>query len=467
MKLSYRKKLFLSFVLIFSLFTIGIFLFEFSRERKYKTDALTEKLDAYTEVANAVLIKQGFLDSANFIFPSDLRLTLIDLNGNVIFDNVIQETSNMENHSDRPEIMLAREEKTGSDIRKSTSNNQKYIYYAKRFNNYYIRVALPYNIQVQNLLKPDNLFFYFIIGLFIIALLIINYTSRIFGDSIRKLKNFSNAGEQAFFDGLKIDFPDDELGEIGKKIAENYKRLNESKNAIKEMTGNITHELRTPITGIRGCLETVLDKNLNDEKKQYFIEKAYNQIVVLSELIQDMGLLTKIKDAPQSFRFEQVNIPKMLEELKMEMENLLKEKNMRMEWDMPDNLLIYGNINLLYAIFRNLTDNAIRYAGKDASIHIHLYNEDRNYYYFSYFDTGAGIPEEHHLNRLFERFYCIREGRPRETSGSGLGLSIVKNAVLFHKGVIVAKNRYRGGLEFFFTLKKLSINNETNVPSQL
>ena len=571
MKLSYRKKLFISFVLIFSLFTIGIFLFEYSREKKYKTDALTEKLDAYTEMANAILIQQGSLDNTDFIFPSNLRLTLIDLKGDVIYDNVIGETSGMKNHSDRPEIILARENKTGSDIRTSSSNSQEYIYYAKHFNSYYIRVALPYNVQVRNFLKPDNLFIYYIIGLFVITLIIINYASGRFGDSIRKLKDFSNTGEQAFLDGYKTDFQDDELGEIGKKIAENYRQLNESKKAItferekllqhvysseegicffgpdksvefynglfiqslntiideansapaaifsspdfeavnaflsnynteqkyfetkiekqakvfavhvnifennsfeivinditnrektrilkQEMTGNITHELRTPVTGIRGCLETVLDNNLDAEKKQHFIEKAYNQSLVLSELIQDMGLLTKIEDAPQSFRFEPVNIPKMLEGLKKEVENLLHEMDMSMKWKMPDNLRIYGNLNLLYAIFRNLTDNAIRYAGNNTSINIHLYNEDKDFYYFSYFDTGAGIPEERHLNRLFERFYRISEGRTRETGGSGLGLSIVKNAVLFHKGTIVAKNRVNGGLEFLFKIAKRS-----------
>ncbi|MCL2074210.1 MAG: HAMP domain-containing histidine kinase [Marinilabiliaceae bacterium] len=563
MKLSYRKKLFVSFVLIFSLFTLGIFLFEYTSDKKHKTNVLTEKLDVYTEIANAIWIKNGNLDSTDFIFPYNLRLTLIDLNGNVLFDNVVEETSNMENHSDRPEIKLARKNKTGSDIRTSTSNNQKYIYYAKRFNNNYIRVALPYNIRVQNLLKPDNLFIYYIIGLFVITLIIINYASGRFGNSIRKLKDFSDTG------GQTTDFPKDELGEIGKQIAENYTKLTESKNTItferekllqhvhssdegicffaadksvefynglfiqyintiideanntpsaifsspdfenvnlflsnqsseqkyfetkiekqakifalrinifennsfeivinditnkektrilkQEMTGNITHELRTPITGLRGCLETILDKDLDTDKKQYFIEKAYNQSLVLSELIQDMSLLTKIEDAPHSFRFENVNIPKMLEELKQEVENLLNQKNMKMEWKMPDNLNINSNQNLLYAIFRNLTDNAIRYAGNQTTINIHLYNEDKDFYYFSYFDTGVGIPEERHLNRLFERFYRISEGRTRETGGTGLGLSIVKNAVLFHKGKIVAKNRANGGLEFLFTLKK-------------
>ena len=520
MKLLFRKKLFTGFVFIFLIFTIGIFLFGYAREKKYKTDALTEKLDAYTEVANAVLMKQGSLEGTDIIFPSELRLTLIDLAGNVIYDNVIKETSGMENHSDRPEIILAMENKPGSDIRISSSNNQKYIYYAKRFNTCYIRVALPYNVQVRSFLQPNNLFIYYIIGFFVITLIIIrlNESKKTIIYEREKLLQHVHTSEEGicffapdksveFYNGLFIHYlntiideanstpsvifssPDFEtvnaflsnynaeqkyfetkiekqakvfavhvniFENTGFEIVINDITKREKTRILKqEMTGNITHELRTPVTGIRGCLETVLEKDLDAEKKQHFIEKAYNQTLILSELIQDMSLLTKIEDAPQSFRFEPVNIPRMLEELKKDVANLLYERNMSMAWEMPENLRIYGNLNLLYAIFRNLTDNAIRYAGNNTSIKIHLYNEDKDFYYFSYFDTGAGISEAHHLNRIFERFYRISEGRTRETGGSGLGLSIVKNALLFHKGIIVAKNRASGGLEFLFTLKKI------------
>jgi signal transduction histidine kinase len=90
----------------------------------------------------------------------------------------------------------------------------------------------------------------------------------------------------------------------------------------------------------------------------------------------------------------------------------------------------------------------------NVNIFVKMYNEDSDFYYFSYSDTSIGIPDEQHLSRLFERFYRINKGRTRETGGSGLGLSIVKNAIAFHKGTTVAKNRADGGLEFLFTLKK-------------
>lgn len=79
--------------------------------------------------------------------------------------------------------------------------------------------------------------------------------------------------------------------------------------------------------------------------------------------------------------------------------------------------------------------------------------KDDKYVYFSFYDTGCGVPEQY-LGRLFERFYRVNEGRTRDSGGSGLGLSIVKNAVLLHKGEIQVKNRLDGGLEFLFTLKR-------------
>lgn len=567
MKLSFKQKLFLYFCVIFSLFTIGIIVFVQSQERKFRTEALEEKLDAYTDITNMALSKGQDLDSVASLLPAKIRLTLIDGQGIVQYDNAIKDLSTLGNHAERPEIIVAKTRGKGANIRISSSNNVEYLYYVKHFNGYYIRAALPYDIKVQQFIKSDNLFLYYIIGLFLAMLFLINLIATRLGKTIKQLRDFAIAADDEIND-TKVNFPQDELGEISEKIIENYQQLKANKKKIaqerekllqhvhssaegicffsdskqvefynglfiqylnviadnangepttvftdkafkalnlflatpkqekyfetqiekqgrhfslratifedqsieiilnditkqrktdllkQEMTGNIAHELRTPVTSIRGYLETVLEKSLDADKERQFLSNAYKQVLVLSELIQDMGLITKIEEAPNSFILTSVNVVHVLEDLKNDLAIPMAEKGIEMHWTFTENIAVKSSRNLLYSIFRNLTDNVIRYAGTDVKISISQYNEDKNFYYFLFADTGMGITDEQHFNRLFERFYRINEGRTRDSGGSGLGLSIVKNALSLHKGTISVKNRQSGGLEFLLKLPK-------------
>jgi signal transduction histidine kinase len=582
MKLSYKQRLFLCFALVFVVFTAVVSVFEQTGEKTFRTEALEEKLDAYTEVINAALSNSKenrfyVSDSLPALLPQNMRLSLIDETGRVLFDNSVTDLSRLENHSRRPEILEAMKSGKGSDIRTSASTGREYLYYVKRFNGRYIRVALPFDMQTRHFLKTDNRFLAFILVLFALMLVLVNVITKRFGESIRQLRDFAVFSEKE--DIPAFTFPDDELGEIGAKITESYRQLKESKKEIglerekllqhvhsseegicfftadrkvefynglfiqylnilagepvsepsilfsedifsevnrflsektnnyietqvkkqgktfslrinifedsgfeiilnditkqektrclkQEITGNIAHELRTPVTSIRGYLETVLEQPLDETRKQHFITQAYNQTIVLSELIRDMSLITKIEEAPQSFKMEKVSIGNLLEALKNDLSLPLRKRNIDMQWHIPGDISVEGNRNLLSSIFRNLTDNVIRYAGKGVKIRIDLYREDSDFYYFSFYDTGVGIPDENHLTHLFERFYRINEGRTRDTGGSGLGLSIVKNAVAFHKGSIIVKNRPKGGLEFLFKLRKQASSHVFIPPSQ-
>ncbi|MEA5063371.1 MAG: ATP-binding protein, partial [Petrimonas sp.] len=224
----------------------------------------------------------------------------------------------------------------------------------------------------------------------------------------------------------------------------------------QEMTNNIAHELRTPVTSIRGYLETILSLDPKDiGRQQAFINRAYVQTIRLSELIQDISMLTKIEEAADRFVKEPVYIKALLDELESDLTKIFHEKNIIFNVDVADSVVIYGNRTLLYSIFRNLVENSIAYAGESIEIMLQCYMETDDAVYFEFHDNGAGV-EEKHLVKIFERFYRVNEGRTRDTGGSGLGLSIVKNAVLFHKGNIVAKNRPGGGLLFLITFPKTS-----------
>lgn len=570
-------------MLVFSIFTIIIIAVQQNRERTYKAENFKTNLNAYAEViSNYVrqhhLLEAGHIDSLadiQTLLPKELRITIIDRQGDVMFDNGVNEVKEIGNHLSRPEIARALTNENGTHIRQSVTTGNNYYYYARYFPPYFVRVAMPYDSIVRNILKADDIFTYFILLLFFSALISLLYLADRFGKAVSGLNDFISSAEKNNPDYDRIKFPDTELGEIGNKIIANYKMLEESKGKLnmerekilrhfhhsdegicifsadhkkiyvnthfiqylntitdqpvldvqsiftleefrelkvfldqntpvnpkaksipirqgkiskngkhfavkllmfhdnsyeillnnissteknrilkQEMTNNIAHELKTPVSSIRGYIETILEQtDLDPTKQKFFLGRAYSQILRLSDLIRDIALITKTEEASELFEKETINIRDTITEVATDLEAPLHNSQIVLENRVHPGVAIEGNHTLLYSIFRNLIDNTISYAGEEVTISIENYTEDNEFYYFSYYDTGRGLEEEH-LERIFDRFYRVNPGRSRKTGGSGLGLSIVKNAVLFHKGQISAKNRKDGGLEFIFSLRK-------------
>ncbi|MBN2660649.1 MAG: two-component sensor histidine kinase, partial [Tannerellaceae bacterium] len=231
-------------------------------------------------------------------------------------------------------------------------------------------------------------------------------------------------------------------------------RQEEESRMKRQLTQNVAHELKTPVSSIQGYLETILSNpDLAPEKRQFFIERCYSQSTRLTGLLRDISVLNRLDEASDMFDLAEISISRLIGEIEKECSKDMADKQIESKLILPGNPIVYGNYSLLYSIFRNLYDNAIAYAGNNITITINCYKEDPKYYYFSFADNGIGISEEH-INRIFERFYRVDKGRSRKVGGTGLGLSIVKNGVNFHKGQILAKNRPEGGLEFLFTIKK-------------
>lgn len=222
----------------------------------------------------------------------------------------------------------------------------------------------------------------------------------------------------------------------------------------RQLTQNIAHELKTPVSSIQGYLETIVNnENISREKMQTFLERCYAQSNRLSRLLRDISVLTRMDEAANMIDMEKVDISLLVGNIINEVALELEEKHITVVNSLKPKIQLRGNYSLLYSIFRNLMDNAIAYAGTDICINISCFREDENFYYFSFADTGVGVSPEH-LNRLFERFYRVDKGRSRKLGGTGLGLAIVKNSVIIHGGTISAKNNQGGGLEFVFTLAK-------------
>lgn len=222
----------------------------------------------------------------------------------------------------------------------------------------------------------------------------------------------------------------------------------------RQLTQNISHELKTPVSSIQGFMETIINNpGLDADKRNFFIERCHAQSVRLSYLLQDISMLNKLDEGSGIFDRDEIDLKAVVDSVLSDVSLELEEKHITTEVSMPSPLLIKGNMSLLYSIFRNLVDNTLHYAGQNITIRISCFRVDNDFLHFSYADTGVGV-ESKHLNHLFDRFYRVDKGRSRKLGGTGLGLAIVKNAILFHNGRISAKHHLGGGLEFVFSLRK-------------
>lgn len=584
---SFRRKIFLYFFAAFVLFATVSVYFQYQREKTNRAQQLENTLDIITGFTHRFIEQNNLaanndfrkIDELKNILPQPhIRLTVVNCEGVVLYDSFVGDFSTMENHLERPEIQKAINSGLGSNIRKSATTNQDFYYYARFYNQYFVRTAVVYDIEIQNFLQGQKTHILFLTALFVaMGLIMYFFVTRKLAETITKLKDFSiKAGKDEPIDA-DISFPEDELGVISKQIIRIYKNLKKTRDELahekekllnhlnvldegiaffppdkekalsnslfvqfvnfiserstisanhifdikefkrvkkfvanyldsngninwqepprleytisksdkffkvqcilffdksfevvisditrlekrrlikQQLTSNIAHELKTPLASIKGYLETVLDNgSVPPDKQKYFIEKAFLQSERLSNLVNDISLLNSIEDAGELYEFKPTAIKRVASDVAENLQKRIGEKNITLEIDINENVLIFGNESLLFSIFQNLMDNAINYGGEKIGIMLKNYLEDDKYYYFSVSNTGPSIPEEH-LSRIFERFYRVEPGRTRVSGGTGLGLAIVKNAVNLHHGEISARNMPKGGIEFLFSLAK-------------
>lgn len=577
-RIPFSQRLFWSVFFMFLGFTVCFLLFQYQREREFAQEKLNNVLSNYNyqlfrKCQQSTDINQTVISFMDDIPQKDLRVTIIDPSGDVLFDN--SGTDEFNNHNDRSEVRKARLYNEGFAIRSSESTGKRYFYSASNIGGYIYRSALPYDPYVRGILTVNKDFIYFMALMTLIFFFVLSRFTFSIGKTISKLRDFALNVEKDRMPAVDYVFPNDELGDISQNLVTLYHRQQKAKNELsmereklikhfqyskegfamftsegreilsnilfiqfinvisdtqihqvedvtdiaelepirtflnknirnlnrkkkvlresvtidkngkifliecilfldnsyeisindisrqeeesrmkRQLTQNVSHELKTPVSSIQGYLETILSNpDLSPDKRQFFLERCYSQSTRLTGLLRDISVLNRLDEASEMFDLTEVNITKLIAEIQKECSQDMEEKHITSEIILPGDPTVFGNNSLLYSIFRNLYDNAIAYAGENIKITVNCYKEDPKYYYFSFSDNGVGIPEEH-INRIFERFYRVDKGRSRKIGGTGLGLSIVKNGVNFHKGQISAKSSPGKGVTFFFTLKK-------------
>ena len=329
-----------------------------------------------------------------------------------------------------------------------------YHFYAQKF---IIKTATV--VSMGLMLASDRNYLFLALALSLSLLFIFYVYLYKLQHNISHLRNFAEMAEKnQDIRNADIRFSNDELGEISRNIVNLYAKLQNSeddKTRLKrQLTQNIAHELKTPVSSIQGYLETIIDNpDLDETTRNDFLERCHAQSERLGNLISDITLLSKIDDAFTSFSTEEIDVEAMLQNIRKATELDMEAKKMKFLILIAPGTTVHGSQQLIYSIFRNLTDNAIAYAGEGTTITVQCLKEEKNKLWFSFSDNGAGVPPEH-LTHLFERFYRVDKGRSRKLGGTGLGLAIVKNAVLLHGGTINVQIAHTGGLDFHFSLNK-------------
>lgn len=473
-KLNYSQRLFL-WLLGYSLLLVGCFIvFQYNREKAFKA----EELNARLQLVNARLLdelscKGGNVDSLRYEeFPFDyLRVSIIDFNGNVVFDNTL-DTLPRYSHLNREEIAEALNDGTGYTLRRhSESSDNYYFYSARKGNGVIVRSAIPYSVSLHELLSADYGFLWFMAFVTLLMCTIGYVVTRKLGHNIQRLSRFAEKAERGDRIYDTEPFPHDELGDISNHIVRLYARLQkamadiarEHKAAIyeerekirikKQLTNNINHELKTPVASIVVCLETIISRpDMSCGKRDEFISRCYSNALRLRKLLDDVSIVTRMDDGGATVLKENIDLCAVISETLRDFEIRAADAGVHINIHRPETVMMTGNAGLLLSVFHNLLDNALAYSGC-STVDINVDNSDEDYVTVSFSDDGCGIPQEH-IPHIFERFYRVDKGRSRKAGGTGLGLAIVKNAVVMHGGIVSVENRIPDGLEFVFTLRK-------------
>lgn len=237
-------------------------------------------------------------------------------------------------------------------------------------------------------------------------------------------------------------------------VIQDITQLHKLEKLRSDFVSNVSHELKTPLTSIRGFIETLQEGALENPKvARRFLDIIDLEAERLYSLIQDILLLSEIENREQEqeyFYYEWIDI---IQEVVQLLQPKVQKKGLDLVVELSPSLPpFYCNKDRIKQMVINILDNAIHYTEKGAVGITCFFQQDQ--FYIQIWDTGIGIPQEH-IPRLFERFYRVDKGRSRNKGGTGLGLSIVKHIVQSYDGTIEVESQWNEGSKFTIILPRI------------
>jgi two-component system, OmpR family, sensor kinase len=314
---------------------------------------------------------------------------------------------------------------------------------------YIIQIAKPLNPIYLSLTKLKMLLFILlpltvilagIVGFFLINITLQPITNMI--DSIHKIE-VNNLNQ-------KVDVPNtkDEINKLAITFNEMLSRINKSFTTQQQFTQDISHELKTPLTILKGQMEIALKKIRTHEEYEETISSSLEEVNRMSKILDELLTLEKFETNQMKLDIKSISITYLLKDLCDSIDILAQQRNIKISIYNNENIIIQGDERQIRSLFLNLLDNAIKYNKENGKVYIHI-KKLENSVEIKIEDTGIGIKEED-LSHIFDRFY--RTDKSRSTSGFGLGLSIVNLITKAHSGKIEVKSILNKGTIFTIIL---------------
>lgn len=239
-------------------------------------------------------------------------------------------------------------------------------------------------------------------------------------------------------------------GELDKHLllARDTSRLNRLERMRRDFIANVSHEMKSPLTVIKGYVENLMDDAAAAGKWGRALSQIDQQTDRMCSIVEDLLALSNLESGPAPESLQPVDIPGLIRSVISEARELSQNRH-EIESDIDETLHILGNFNELYSAFSNIVFNAVSYTDEGGRISIAWQLQSDGRPRFSVTDTGIGIAPEH-VPRLTERFYRVDQARSRELGGTGLGLAIVKHVLMRHHGKLEVRSEPGKGSTFAF-----------------
>ena len=389
---------------------------------------------------------QGELTNIHKLTMDDkTRITIIDMQGTVCADTDATELDRLQNHLEREEIQKALHSSKGygytSRFSETLNENMLYVAALSDTAGYIVRMAVPYTSILDYLV---SIFPFLLIGVGIAFVISIFLTFRFIGTITEPLQEISAEMEKANSDHPNFNFKhysyqelniiSDTTTKLTEEIQEHVNQLEFEKKVRQEFFSNASHELKTPITSVKGYAELLNQDFVKDEEtKKDFIARILKETDNMTNLINDILMISRLETKEAEVTYSMVRMSPLVTEIFESLEPIAVDYEVTLHQECEP-IIIEASTKQLRELVLNLASNGIKYNRPGGNVWVDVRKLSDNMV-ITVKDDGMGISKEDQ-ERVFERFYRVDKGRSKKMGGTGLGLSIVKHIVEYYGGTM-------------------------------